>query len=60
MQVKEIPGLRVKIYVNNSYQCVIIDQIRAVDKKRLIRLEGVVSQSEMDLIDNGLRQVLCL
>lgn len=32
----------------------------AYDKKRLIQLEGKLSVEEVDLIDEGLRKVLCL
>lgn len=59
-QVKEIPGLSIKVYVNNSFVCAVLDQIRAIDKRRLIRSDGALSQHEMDLIEDGLRQVLCL
>lgn len=59
-QAKEIPGLSIKVYVNNSLVCAVLDQIRAIDKKKIIRLEGCLSQGEVDLIDEGLKQVLCL
>ena len=59
-KVREIEGLSIKVYVNNSMVCAVIDQIRALDKKRLIRFEGELSPAEMDLIDDGLRQVLSL
>src|SRR5258708_5814978 len=59
-QAKEIPGLSIKVYVNNSIVCAVLDQLRAVDKKRLIRFEGCLSIHEMSLIDDGLRGVLSL
>lgn len=59
-QVKEIAGLSIKVYVNNSMVCAVLDQIRAIDKKRLTRLEGSLSDHEMSLIEDGLRQILCL
>lgn len=59
-QIKEIPGLSIKVYCNNSFVCAVLDQLRAIDKRRLLRLEGSLSSHEMDLIDDGLRQVLCL
>jgi mRNA interferase MazF len=59
-QVKEIPTLSIKIYFNNSFVCAIADQLRALDKKRFIRFEGELSSQEMNLIDDGLRQVLGL
>ncbi|MCC2667318.1 MAG: PemK family protein [Gammaproteobacteria bacterium] len=59
-QVKEIAGLSIKVYVNNSMACAILDQIRALDKKRFIHLEGELSSHEIDLINGGLRQILAL
>jgi len=59
-QAKEIEGLCIKVYVNNSMVCAVLDQIRALDKKRFIRFEGVLSSHEISLIDDGLRQVLAL
>ncbi len=59
-QTKEIAGLSIKVYVNNSMVCAILDQIRALDKKRFIHFEGELSSHEMDLISGGLRQVLAL
>ena len=57
---KEIPGLSIKVYINGIFLCAILDQIRALDKKRFIRYEGDVVQAEMDLIDDGLCQILGL
>lgn len=59
-QAPEKPPLSIKVYLNNSMQCAVIDQIRALDKKRFLRFEGQLSNHEMDLIDDGLRQVLAL
>ncbi len=59
-QAKEIEGLCIKVYVNNSMVCAVLDQIRALDKKKFIRFEGVLSSHEIGLIDDGLRQVLAL
>lgn len=57
---REIPGLCIKIIINNVVSHAILDQIRALDKTRLLRHEGSVSSHELNLIDNGLRQILCL
>ena len=59
-QAPEKPPLSIKVYVNNSMVCAVLDQIRALDKKRLISFEGSLSSAEMGLIDDGLRQVLVL
>lgn len=59
-QAPEKPPLSIKIYVNNSHVCAVLDQLRALDKKRLLRFEGALSAHEMQLIETGLRQVLAL
>lgn len=59
-QAPEKPPLSIKVYINNFIVCAVLDQIRALDKKRLIRFEGVLSSHEIGLIDDGLRQVLAL
>lgn len=59
-QAPEKPPLSIKIYFNNSNVCAVLDQLRALDKKRFLRFEGQLSPHEMGLIDDGLRQVLAL
>ena len=59
-QAPEKPPLSIKIYFNNSNVCAVLDQMRALDKKRFIRFEGELSAYEINLIDDGLRQVLAL
>lgn len=59
-QAPEKPPLSIKVYFNNSNVCAVIDQLRALDKKRFLRLEGELSMHEMNLINDGLRQVLVL
>ena len=59
-QAPEKRPLSIKIYFNNSHVCAVVDQLRALDKKRFLRHEGELSTHEMDLIDDGLRQVLVL
>jgi mRNA interferase MazF len=54
------PPISLQIYYNNSNVSAILDQIRALDKKRFIGLEGTLSQHEMDLIDENLKQVLSI
>jgi hypothetical protein len=46
--------------VNNTKVCAVIDQIRALDKQRFLQCDAVLSVYEIDLIDNGLCQVLVL
>jgi len=38
----------------------VCDQIRAVDKTRLLKLEGLLSQKDIKALDEGLKQVLSL
>jgi mRNA interferase MazF len=59
-QAPEKPPLSIKIYFNTLNVCAVLDQLRALDKKRFIRFEGQLSLYEMNLIDNGLRQILTL
>lgn len=57
-QAPEKPPISIKVYLNNMQLCAVIDQIRALDKKRFIRYEGELSSYEMSIIDDGLRRVL--
>jgi mRNA interferase MazF len=57
---REIPGLCIKILLDNTPSIAVLDQIRALDKNRLIRQEGSVNSFELDMIDDGLRQILCV
>jgi mRNA interferase MazF len=59
-QAPEKPPLSIKVYFNNLNVCAILDQLRALDKKRFLRFEGQLSSYEMGLIDDGLRLVLAL
>lgn len=59
-QAPEKPPLSIKIYFNNTYVCGVVDQLRALDKKRFLRFEGELSLHEIQLIDDSLRQVLAL
>jgi len=57
---REIPDLCIKVLLNNTACFAVLDQIRAVDKKRLIRQEGVITDHELSEIEDGLRKILCL
>lgn len=59
-QAQEITGLTVKVFIKNTVSCVVIDQIRALDKRRFLRLEGTLSHPEIQQIEMGLKQILCL
>lgn len=59
-QAPEKPPLSIKIYFNNLHVCAVLDQLRALDKKRFLCFEGQLSSHEMGLLEDGLRQVLAL
>lgn len=59
-QAQEIAGLTVRVCIKGIASYVVIDQIRALDKKRFLRYEGTLSYSEIQQIEDGLRQVLCV
>lgn len=59
-QAPEKPPLSIKIYHNNQNVCAVLDQLRALDKRRFIQYEGELNCHDMSLIDDGLRQVLAL
>ena len=59
-QAPEKPPISIKVFINNSHVCVVLDQLRALDKKRFIRFEGTLSVHEMNLIEENLRHVLAL
>jgi len=59
-QAPEKKPLSIKVYFNNSNVCAVLDQLRALDKKRFLRFEGQLSSHEMSVIDDALRQVLAL
>ncbi len=59
-QAPEKPPLSIKVQLNNSNVCAVLDQLRALDKKRFIRFEGELSIHDMSQIDDGLRKVLAL
>ncbi len=54
------PPLSIEVFVSNTKLCALLDQVRALDKRRFKHFDGVLSTHEMHLIDNGLRQVLAL
>jgi len=57
---KSHPPLTVEVRVLGRTAVGVCDQIRAVDKTRLMERAGVLSSEDMRAIDDGLRQVLSL
>lgn len=54
------PPLVVEVECLGRKTLAVCDQIRAVDKSRLINPAGTLSFSDLEKLENGLRQVLCL
>ncbi len=54
------PPLTIQVEALGRQVIAVCDQIRAVDKTRLISPAGKLSQNHMACIDDGLRQVLVL
>lgn len=57
---KERPPLTILVSCLGKEVTAICDQIRSIDKSRLRKQAGSLSEKEMDAIDDGLKQVLCL
>ncbi len=54
------PPITISVDCLGKKAVAVCDQIRAVDKSRLIKLAGKVSNDDMDKISEGLKQVLYL
>ncbi len=54
------PPLTVEVTAMDRKVVAVCDQIRAVDKTRLVSRAGKLSRKDMDRIEQGLRQVLVL
>ena len=54
------PPLVVSVFCKGKQAAVICDQIRAIDKSRLQKLIGNLSEIEMNTLEDSLRQVLVL
>ncbi|MBA2649882.1 MAG: type II toxin-antitoxin system PemK/MazF family toxin [Legionella sp.] len=57
---KARPPLTISIFCLNKQVTAICDQIRTVDKSRLKNHAGTLTDKDIDALDEGLRQVLCL
>ncbi|NOZ83328.1 MAG: type II toxin-antitoxin system PemK/MazF family toxin [Epsilonproteobacteria bacterium] len=58
--VKEHHPITVSVYALNKNAVAVCDQIRAVDKTRLLKRAGKLSPQDIEKIEDGLRQVLAL
>jgi mRNA interferase MazF len=57
---KAIPPITVEVTCLGKQVIAVCDQIRTIDKSRLMKTAGNLSASDLDKLDDGLRQVLSL
>jgi mRNA interferase MazF len=57
---KARPPLTVLVSCPGKHVTAICDQIRTVDKSRLKKMAGALSEQDLNALDDGLRQILCL
>lgn len=57
---KEHPPIVVSVYALNKNTVAVCDQIRAIDKTRLLKAAGKLSSQDMQKIEDGLKQILAL
>jgi mRNA interferase MazF len=57
---KPRPPLAVPVRCLEKNVIAVCDQIRAVDKTRLVKAAGTLSSDDLEAIDDGLRQVLAI
>ena len=57
---KPVPPITIAVSCMNKSVTAVCDQIRTVDKSRLKRPAGKLSDKDISAIDDGLRQVLVL
>ena len=54
------PPITIAVSCLNKQSIAVCDQIRTVDKSRLKTQAGMLSEEDLNALDDGLRQVLCL
>ena len=57
---KTRPPLVIPVHCLDQIAAVVCDQIRAIDKSRLVKHAGVMSSKDLQALEDGLRQVLSL
>lgn len=57
---KPRPPLAIPVRCLEKNVIAVCDQIRAIDKTRLVKKAGSLSFKDLAAVDDGLRQVLCL
>ncbi|RKZ87447.1 MAG: type II toxin-antitoxin system PemK/MazF family toxin [Candidatus Parabeggiatoa sp. nov. 1] len=59
-EAKPHPPIAIPVECLGRQAVAICDQIRAVDKTRLLKLEGYLSITDLEALDEGIKQVLSL
>lgn len=54
------PPLTVTVQCLGRTAVAVCDQIRAVDKSRLLEYAGALAEGDLKAVEDGVRQVLCL
>ncbi|WP_419421463.1 type II toxin-antitoxin system PemK/MazF family toxin (plasmid) [Legionella sp. D16C41] len=57
---KARPPITISVSCLNKQVTAVCDQIRTVDKSRIKNQAGALSEKDMNSLDDGLRQILCL
>ena len=57
---KARPPITIAVSFLGKHVTAVCDQIRTVDKSRLKKMAGSLSEKDLIALDNGLRQILCL
>lgn len=57
---KARPPITISVSCLNKEVVAVCDQIRTVDKSRLKKQAGALSEKDLNALDDGLRQILCL
>ncbi len=57
---KARPPITITVSCLDKQVTAVCDQIRTVDKSRIRNLAGSLSEKDMNSLDDGLRQILCL
>lgn len=57
---KARPPITILVLCLGKQATAVCDQIRIVDKSRLKKMAGTLSEKDLCALDDGLRQILCL
>ena len=57
---KARPPITISVSCLNKQVTAVCDQIRTIDKSRLKNQVGALSEKDMDSLNDGLRQTMCL